>query len=77
MTALAHMDDLNTSVNRAVDNDIARVGYGKAAVFRAKFRTGTPHVRMICKAMTLLLKAIDKAERIGGAALSDVVVNLL
>ncbi len=71
------MDDFNTSVNRAVDNDIARVGYSKTAVFRAKFRASTPHVRIICKAMTLLLKAIDKAERIGGAALRDVVVNLL
>ena len=71
------MDDFDASVDGAVDNDVARVGYGKTAVLQAKFRAGTSHVRIICKTMTLLLKAVDKAERIGGAALSNIVVNLL
>ena len=71
------MDDFDASVDRAVDNDVARTGYGKAVEFQTEFRAGTPHVRIICEAMTLLLKAIYKAERIGGAALSNIVVNLL
>ena len=70
LAALAHMNDFNASVNRTVDNDVARVGYGKTAVLEAKFRAGTSHVRIICK-------AIDKAECIGRAALSNIVVNLL
>lgn len=43
----------------------------------AELRAGYPHTRMIRKPGAMLLQPVNEAERIGRAALSNVVMDLL
>ena len=42
-----------------------------------QLRPGYPHTRMVHKSGALLLQSVDEAKRIGRAALSNIVMDLL
>ena len=73
---MAHMDDFNAVLDGTIDDDVTGAGYDEAAMVFAELGTGYSDIWIVRQKEATRLKSVYKLERICGAALSDVVMNL-
>ena len=77
LAPVTYVDNLNAVTCGAINDDVASPGYIEAPMVLTELRPGYPHTRMVHKPDALLLQPVDEAKRIGRAALSNIVMELL
>ena len=77
LAPVTYVDNLNAVTCGPIDYDVASPGHIEATMVWTELQPGYPHLRMVHKSGALLLQPVDEAKRIGRAALSNIVMDLL
>ena len=76
LASLAYVNDLNTVIDWAVDDEVAGTRDNEAAMIRSEFRPGATHMRLVSESETGLAQSLEESSGGLGIISGDVFLYL-